>query len=345
MIGTHLMPLALVLGAALCAAALSHLTARLVIASAGRYLVDHPGPRSAHLQATARGGGVGIAVVLLAAVGAMAGSGVWPLSWPLSLVGIFLVAVVGFVDDLRSQPVPLRLAAHLAAALAIVAALAGLPAADGSWPWRLGTVVAIAWSINLHNFMDGIDGLLGLQAVWFGLVYAVLFALAGEAGMTLFAILLAGACLGFLPLNLPRARVFLGDGGAGTIGLAIALLAAFGAATRTVPLALGLILASAFLVDSGATLALRVLRGERFWQAHREHLYQRLARSGVSHLRVGLGYLAWNLAVALPALLLARAADGPARTWIALAVFALGLCLWWALRRRCIRGDAAGQAA
>src|SRR5690606_21257352 len=106
----------------------------------------------------------------------------------------------------------------------------------------------------LHNFMDGIDGLLAAQAIWCGSAFAALFWLAGEPGPTLFALMLGAACAGFITLNLPRARVFLGDGASGFIGLALGWLCVYGGLRGAVPWPMSIAIGSAFLVDGTATL-------------------------------------------------------------------------------------------
>ncbi|MDZ3822619.1 MAG: glycosyl transferase family 4 [Pseudoxanthomonas sp.] len=295
--------------------------------------LDLPGPRSSHQRPVPRTGGLGIVVIGLAGIAALALARAWPTPWLLTLPALALVALVGLLDDARPRPALPRLLAHLLAALLLSGSL--LVGAEGlrAAPWlALASVLAIAWSINLHNFMDGIDGLLAMQAIWYGGAYAIALGLAGEYGAALFAALVAAAAAGFLPFNFPRARVFLGDGASGFIGAAAAWLLLFAAVHAILPLPLSLVLMSAFLVDSGATLAYRLLRGERVWQAHRSHLYQLLVQAGASHARVSLGYLAWNLLVALPALLLGLTM-APERQWLlAVAVLAAAAGLWLLLR-------------
>lgn len=321
-----------VLLALLLAAAVSGLLAWLQVRHRLGPL-DHPGPRSSHLAPVPRMGGTGLVLAGLAGAAALAVAGVWPVPWTSSLAALALVAAVGLADDIRPLPALPRLLAHLLAAALLAASV--LVGADGLRlaPWLAAlAVLAIAWSVNLHNFMDGIDGLLALQTLWYGAIYALALGLAGEYGAALFAALLAAATLGFLPFNLPRARAFLGDGASGFIGLAAAWLVLFAAVHAIVPLPLALVAMSAFLVDSGLTLLARLLRGERFWQAHREHLYQWLVRAGASHARVSLGYLAWNLLVALPALLVGRGLPAD-RQWLLAGAVLGGAALAWVLVR------------
>lgn len=337
----------LVAAAAGVAALLAHGVARIVITLGGRLrLLDVPGPRSSHAVPTPRGGGVGIAVVGVICVGALAWVGLWLPGWMFTAGGLALVAIIGGADDLRSLPALLRLLAHLAAAILIVhAALLPWYMADTPWSVVALVVLALVASVNLHNFMDGIDSLLTLQAIWCGAVYAVLFALAAQPAPAMFALLLAAAASGFLPSNWPRARVFLGDGGSGYIGLAVGWLALVGWSMDAVTLPESLVIASAFLVDSGLTLGLRLLRRERIWQAHREHLYQHLAHASGSHLRVAAGYMAWNLVVALPVLVIGRIlapADG--LDWPGAAgVLVLAALAWLVARRQVVPAAGIGS--
>jgi UDP-N-acetylmuramyl pentapeptide phosphotransferase/UDP-N-acetylglucosamine-1-phosphate transferase len=324
--------------AALVAALLAHGVARIVIGMGGR-LLDVPGPRSSHTVPTPRGGGIGIAIVGIACVLALAWVEVWPPGWAYTAAGFAVVAAIGALDDARPQPAALRLLAHIAAAILVVhAALLPWYMADTGWPTIALMVLALVASVNLHNFMDGIDALLASQAVWCGAVFAVLCSLAAQPASALFALLLAAAAVGFLPSNWPRARVFLGDGGSGYIGLAIGWLALVGWSSGAVALPESLLIGSAFLVDSGLTLLLRAARGERVWHAHREHLYQHLAQACGRHLPVTAAYMAWNLMVGLPALLLMRfVATTDAMRWaIAAGVLVVGAVAWWLVRVRVV---------
>lgn len=330
------LPLPVLVALAVLSSALLAFTAAWAILRHGsERLLDRPGPRSSHERPTPRGGGVGIVTAGLITIAALAWAGIWPVSWRHALPAFTLVALVGVIDDFRPQPVLLRLLAHFCAALLLVAASLPLLSDFGS-SWLPATIAmaALVWSINLHNFMDGIDGLLVMQTIWCGCAFAALYWLAGEPGPTLFALLLAAACAGFLPLNAPRARIFLGDGASGFIGLAVGWLATYGAMRGAIPWPMSIAISSAFLVDSTATLLARALNGKRVWQGHREHLYQKLVQRGYRHSRVTVAYLLWNLLAVLPVLLAMRLLDSLSLQWM----LALGLCiaggmLWLILRR------------
>jgi UDP-N-acetylmuramyl pentapeptide phosphotransferase/UDP-N-acetylglucosamine-1-phosphate transferase len=154
----------------------------------------------------------------------------------------------------------------------------------------------------------------------------------------------AAACLGFLPFNFPRARIFMGDVGSGTLGFAIAMavLWQMGMSLLTPgAIATSLVLCSAFVTDATCTLLSRMLRGRRWYSAHREHLYQWLARSGFSHVRVVALYMGWNLVIVSPVVYwinskMLTMLDGSVFAFAA-AVYALAVVIWWYGKRWCLR--------
>ncbi|MEN1940381.1 glycosyl transferase [Luteimonas sp. MJ174] len=259
-------------------------------------LIDMPGERRSHGVPTPRGGGIGIAVAWALACVALALDG--RLAWPLAataVTGVVLVGGAGYVDDHRPVSPWWRLAAHVAAGLALAAGLA----AAGAPAWLVvAAFVAVPVLVNVWNFMDGIDGLAASQAA----LAAVGFALMSDGPATaLAALALAAACFGFLPFNFPRARIFLGDVGSGVLGFALAflgvlLLLGSHAGKSAALVALVFLPLSAFLVDAALTLGRRIVRRERWWSAHVGHAYQRLAARRGSHVPVTLLYGAWSLA-------------------------------------------------
>ena len=324
-----------------------------------RGLLDVPGQRRSHQVATPRGGGIGIVIAALLAVGL-----------PLLIVsdadglvaasvgGLLLVALVGWIDDHNGLPARIRFAAHLLASLALALALLWPVLAMFSWLpslLMLGVIVfSTAWSINLHNFMDGIDGLLAVQAIFVFVALGAVGLVFGSAPAWLAILVAAAAVVGFLPFNFPKARIFMGDVGSGALGLLVAVVVLYQIGDRSLDAATGLIACSAFATDATATLLSRILRGRRWYDAHREHLYQGLVRSGYSHARVVGFYLGWNLLVALPAMLLIQsprsvmAVDSfplpavpsqlSARGLVVmLIVYTLALATWMLGKRHCLQ--------
>lgn len=260
--------------------------------SLARRLLDHPDGRRSHAIATPRGGGVSVVVAMLCAMALLAWQDVLPSrSTSCLAAGLALVAVAGWIDDHRPLSAWVRLGAHAIAAilLGIATVLDGGPIVSALVYAGVALVLVNAW-----NFMDGINGLAASQAM----LVAVSFATISVAGSTVWLCLaLAAACLGFLPFNFPRARVFLGDVGSGALGYMLAMLAATGAAgagwERRFVFLLPL---SAMLVDATLTLGARIVRGERWWTPHVDHLYQRLSRRWGAHAKVTLAYGTWTLA-------------------------------------------------
>jgi len=302
-------PALLVIGAAVIVIALlSAVVTKVSIRYAHRRgMLDQPGARRSHDVATPRGGGIGIVVAAIVACLFERVIHVDAQPWPL-IVGMLLVATAGWIDDHRGLGVLPRLALHVLAAAIVVWSLRA-PVATGlaSPVLRAGAyaiaLIACVWSINLHNFMDGINGLLAAQAAFVLLVLAVLCAttLNGSAHAALL-LLWAAATLAFLPFNFPRARVFMGDVGSGVLGFLIAVGVLWQTQVAETAAASGFIACSAFVIDATCNLLSRMLRGKRWYSAHREHLYQWMTRTGMSHPRVVAWYAGWNLLVVVPVL-------------------------------------------
>ncbi|MGE0723740.1 MAG: glycosyltransferase family 4 protein [Alphaproteobacteria bacterium] len=277
-----------------------------------RAILDRPNDRSSHTVPTPRGGGIGLVAVLLpawAAVALVDGGPAW--RW-VALAGAALLAAVSWRDDRASLPARLRLAAQFAAVIPAALLLPG-PVLQGWAPPWLDLAVAVlawVWFTNLYNFMDGIDGITGVETVAIGLGIALVAALPGDGALGL---ALASAGLAFLAWNWHPARVFLGDVGSVPIGYLLGgLLLALAAEGRWAP---ALILPLYYLADATLTLGRRLLRGVPVWQAHREHLYQRAVQRGLRHdavaLRIAIADVAliacavWSLAMPFAALAVA----------------------------------------
>lgn len=304
-----------------------------------RGMLDHAGQRRSHVGSVPRGGGIGIVLSLLLAV-LLLWEGPWSERSLLQgfAAGLALVAAIGWIDDHLPQPAWRRLLVHFVAALLLLWSIAtALPMNGISVLGLLLGLLAVAAAINFWNFMDGINGLASLQALFVSAVLAHAFWLADQPIGLLLSVALVVACAGFLPFNLPRARVFLGDVGSGAIGFAIAALLLHAISRDVLDVWTALLLPMAFWLDAGLTLAMRIGLGRRWYTAHREHLYQWLVRRGRSHASVDALFLGWNLLIVLPAyLLIINDVVAPA---IALAVpTLLGACGWVLLRQRLLDG-------
>ena len=289
-------------GAAALACALLIVALRPLLA---RYALARPNARSAHVVPTPQGGG--IAVLGAAALAVIAGGAVMALDGPgwvrLGLLGAAagLIACVGLIDDIRPLPPFPRLALQL---FAMGLAVSALPDGARALPVlplpieRVLLVVGGAWFVNLVNFMDGMDWMTVVETVPLTAALALFWSwgfLSTPAG--LLALALCGGMIGFAPFNKPVARLFLGDVGSLPIGLVIAYglfdLASHGG------LAAAILLPLYYIADSGITLIWRFHRGDRVWEAHRQHFYQVAVARGFSVPQVLTRVAVVNVTLAL----------------------------------------------
>lgn len=290
-----------------------------------RDIVDIPNERSSHSQPTPRGGG--LAIVLITLVVWLAYGWLWPtqgLTWCLAWAGAAIVATVGWIDDVHNLSSKLRLGIHT---LVAVLAILGVGAWDTSFIPLVGslqlgllgyslTALWIIGLINAYNFMDGIDGMAGLQALLAGSTWFVIGLVDTAPHIAGLGLILGVASLGFLLHNWHPATVFMGDVASGFLGYMFAvlpLLLAKGNAHDDA-LLMGILVVWPFLFDTILTFIRRLRNGEDVFAAHRSHLYQRLIISGMSHPAVSCLYGGLTLVGVLLALLMQ---DRPAAGLIA----------------------------
>jgi UDP-N-acetylmuramyl pentapeptide phosphotransferase/UDP-N-acetylglucosamine-1-phosphate transferase len=263
-------------------------------------MLAHPDGRSSHQTAAPSGGGLGMIMVWLI-VSVVMLQETAPLIWSLAILpGAVVLAIVGWIDDHRPLRARLRFAVQLAVSIYVLV-----------FAWYTGLVdtvllmlLAGIWLLsiaNFYNFMDGSHGMAGTQGIFSGLMLAWLFHLAGAAGMALVSIMVACSSLGFLPWNLTRRRIFMGDAGSVPLGFVLASLCAYGVARGYFLPSQAILVLAVFIVDASLTLIWRVLRGEQWYTAHRQHLYQQLIARGCSHESVLVLYTCINIVLVLPA--------------------------------------------
>jgi Fuc2NAc and GlcNAc transferase len=312
-------------------------------------LIDVPNERSSHSKPTPRGGGVAFvaATAALTAAVSLLRPGLLPAgSFPL-LVASLVVALCGLADDRWHLPVGIRLLVQLGAAVYVVTQ--GVRVASVEFPGGgflfLGSMAAplcVLWliaSTNAYNFMDGIDGLVAGQSVVVGLVLCWMSDVAGASGLALALALLTGAVLGFLFCNWPPARIFMGDVGSGYLGFVFAGWALIGArpSPAFVPLGAWLIAGAPLLFDAAFTLISRALQGERVYEPHCKHLYQRLTKLGWTHRRVTTLYLGATATTGTLAVLhytLGAISAAPFLLGAVMPVVSIPAIVWLAVRAR-----------
>ena len=325
------------------------LTGRLCSMTSWLQPVDHPNERSLHARPTPRTGGLaiwgGLAVGLAGSVLLeRAGMRSWPADWPVQVeIGawiagmVVLVGLVSFLDDRKSVPAGIRLAFHTLAASGVVAG-AGLvvPAVTIpnvgtiplSWLAAPATVLFIVWMANLYNFMDGMDGFAG-GMTWLGFGFLAAIAWIGSHALIfLLSLLIAMAAAGFLFYNCPPARIFMGDVGSVPTGFLAASLAVLGVHDGGFDLWVPVLIFSPFIVDATVTVLRRMLQGQQFWRAHREHYYQRLVLAGWGHRKTMLAEYALMLATGTTAVLYVHAMDQIRLVMLLTWVFAYAILAW-----------------
>ena len=262
-------------------------------------LVQVPNHRSSHDHPTPNGGGLGIVVA-----GSLAGIAVVLLSgWMVGGLVLGLAAVlaaVGLRDDMAHLPARVRFGVQVVVCAGVLIALGDLPALALSTGlelevagWLLFGLLLLAgvWWINLFNFIDGIDGIAGVQAVFLLLAGGAMAMWAEpqavHSPVWMWMLCVAAATVGFLLLNWPPAKIFMGDVGSTWLAFMVFALALLCVQAGWLSYPAWLVLAAVFVTDATVTLLTRMLRGERWYEAHRSHAYQRLSRRWQGDRKVG----------------------------------------------------------
>lgn len=281
------------------------------LVSVGGVRMDVPNTRSSHLVSTPRGGGAAFGVTIPVVWLFLIVSGL-PLvpfpdevhfqfvltrvQWLSFACGFGLVALIGWLDDYRGLSARFRLLVQCLGAFLILAAGIRWRALDfGFGPVNLPvagsigiSLLWVVWNTNLYNFMDGIDGIAGLNGVVLAIAIAAIARILGFADIFLAAVVMVPCLVAFLCFNLPTAKIFMGDSGSLPLGFAFATMTM--ALHNRVPDVFsfwhGVLMIGPFFLDATYTLIRRMIRGEKFWAAHRDHIYQKLARRAGSHGKV-----------------------------------------------------------
>ena len=317
---------------ALVAFAVSLACLGLLLSPPGRRLMlDRPNERSLHDRPVPRSGGLAVVAGVAASAAFLPQGLPVPQSVVIALIAALALALVSLADDLLGLPTLFRLAAHLGAAAGVLllAPMRGDPAVVGMF------VLAIAWSANLYNFMDGSDGLAGGMALFGFGAYAIAAGQAGFEPMCAVCAAISAAAAAFLLFNFAPARIFMGDVGSVPLGFLAGALGVVGSRAGAWPLWFPMLVFAPFACDATLTLIRRLLRRERVWQAHREHYYQRLVRMGFGHR--GTALIEYAAMAGCAAVALAARDETPAAqlgavgaATLALAALAVWIDLRWA---------------
>ncbi len=305
-------------------------------------VLDQPNERSSHATPTPRGGGIAVVVGLVLAGAWLVFRGAAPTSTLYMIVAVLVLGSVSWRDDVKNLSARVRLGAQVVVVAWIIYIEPGLvtnaiPFLPGSLAIAIGAL-AWLWFINLFNFMDGIDGISGVEAISIAGGVAVL-CMIGQVPLDLFgpALIIGAVALGFLGWNWHPARIFLGDVGSVPLGFALGWLLFELARTGHWPAAL--ILPGYYIADATITLCRRLLRGEKVWEAHKSHFYQRAHQQGLSHDQIATRVLYANMGLIGFAVFAALGNPLPAAAG---AVILIGGLLWHFSR---VRSHAANGSA
>ncbi len=257
-------------------------------------LIDVPNERSSHKVPTPRGGGLGIVIAYM--VFGLVLNHILDISL-IGLLGVMIpslaVAMIGFWDDHGHIEAMWRLLMHFGCAFTLLFLLPVLPDIFGGIKWLqvalyVPATLYLVWMLNLYNFMDGIDGIAGMEAITVCLGGGLLWWWANGSPLAFFPFSIAAASLGFLLWNFPKAKIFMGDGGSGFLGFVLGSFALISGGEVDLLFWAWNILLVVFIVYGTLTLIRRIIGGEKFTKAHNTHAYQNASRRHNRHSVVSI---------------------------------------------------------
>src|SRR3989338_247332 len=271
------------------------LTYFILMISFKKNILDFPNDRSLHQKPIPRGGGLAFVILFYVALVFLWIFHFIQLSVFLALLCGIPIACIGYCDDLFGVRARWRALIQVASAMAGLAILG-----VASSVFYIFAVFVTVWFTNLYNFMDGVDGLAGTQAIFVSAAAGSMLYFLGQVGVAYVCFSLTFSVLGFLVFNWPPAKIFMGDAGSGFLGYLFAMLMWITNNQHALSISTWWILFAVFLSDASFTLIYRLLQKKTWYEAHREHAYQRLVQSGISHRRITLGILCVNVIICLP---------------------------------------------
>lgn len=264
-------------------------------------LLAIPVSRSAHTRPVPVAGGLAIVALFLLVVSYYANSGFIPRNESMALLATALVALLGFIDDLKQLHVRWRIPLQFVAAIWVVWQLEKVPAIDfgvfvigNLWVLAVLAVLALVWLLNLFNFMDGIDGIAASELVFVNLMSLLFVINSGDGVLALLSATLLAGGAGFLLWNWPPAKIFMGDVGSGFIGFSLGVMALLSMQHGSMTVWTWVLLLGVFIADATVTLFRRYMQNERWYEGHASHAYQNAARRYKSHGKVTITVIAIN---------------------------------------------------
>lgn len=266
-------------------------------------ILDLPNERSSHTVSTPRGGGIAIVIAWFTGLIILFLTNKIEIRLFFALLSGAPLAFIGFIDDIYNLHPRIRLFVQMTSAFLGLLFLGGFDSLTIGLHWtgfyilfNVLAFIAILWSVNLFNFLDGIDGYISSEIIFIGIS---VWLLTGDSA----ALLMAAATLGFLFWNWEKAKIFMGDVGSTLLGYNVAILAIFHQNNELSSIPVWLILTSVFWADATVTLYRRIRNKENLSVAHRKHAYQRIVQAGFSHQKTVIMAFILNLAgLALAAL-------------------------------------------
>lgn len=270
-------------------ALISVLLSKCYIKIAGRVgALDIPNQRSLHQVEIPRGAGLVIVSLTVTGWAVLEYLGIVNYIWFRSFMLIaFGIGFLGYVDDIYQISFAVKGAVQLVLSLC---ALYFLRDEIESLILYFSLLFWCLSIVNFYNFMDGIDGMAAIYGLILSLCWVIVGLQVKEPLFYYSGILIGASCIGVLHFNWSPASVFLGDVGSLFLGFIFSYFGVILALRHPEMASMSILILWAFIFDCTYTLIKRFLSGEKIWQAHREHLYQRLVCAGYSHSFVSTLY-------------------------------------------------------
>jgi Fuc2NAc and GlcNAc transferase len=263
---------------------------------------DLPVARSAHSSPVPVGGGVVIFFLILLTILFLFASGKLSVGQFMALSASSIIAIVGFVDDIKELKIKWRIYPQLFASIWAVWWIGGVPeinfytwTVSQQWLLNFLGVIGIVWLVNLYNFMDGIDGLAASELAFVNVMSLLFVINNSDSAFSILSLVSLGAALGFLVWNWSPAKIFMGDVGSGFIGFMLGVIAIMSIQQQAMTVWTWLILLAVFVVDATLTLLRRFAARQKWYQGHASHAYQKAAKRLNSHRKVTTAIMLINI--------------------------------------------------